>query len=401
MSVVIPKTENRVPVYNVVLDIDHVLATCDSIQTPEEALFFRQRGAIVTAIKTHYVFPGVLEMIKGLYAMEDVRTSFYSAGSQERNRVFVDQLLERALPTEVSSRAKKEVCILSREDLNESWQKDISRVLRNGHTGDSVDNTVLVDDRLLNVVPEQSPNFLFVPPSTVGTFAALRRKKDFYEETGFKFLKCGITPESFADYASIRKPVDEGKCIFAARKDADTFDLRFLDGRSELYRIEPISAETHQPLASALERIYQENLKKDCVVTPVNDPEVHKNLCGLVDSIGGKTQTICHRANRIYYVAGLLWTALAEAKSQQIPLAHALFPLQSERIRMGGIDVYMQKFKESPRQDLYYHRGLDILRKINGDLELINPHNYEKTIQAGIPPEEVAQLQKLIQDRWE
>ena len=117
--------------------------------------------------------------------------------------------------------------------------------------------------------------------------------------------------------------------------------------------------------------------------------------------MGGKTQTICHRANRIYYVAGLLSTALSEARNKQIPLTHSLCSLQSERIAKESGDVPVKNFKESPRKDRYYHLGLDVLRNVNQDLELINPHNYEQSIQGGIPPEEAARLQELIQNVWE
>ena len=46
---------------NVVLDIHDVLA-CTEVRNIEQASFFKNKGAIITAVKTHYVFPGVIEL---------------------------------------------------------------------------------------------------------------------------------------------------------------------------------------------------------------------------------------------------------------------------------------------------------------------------------------------------
>jgi hypothetical protein len=82
--------------------------------------FFQERGAIVVTQTsdgeriTHFVFPGVIELLKMLMLREDIKLAFFSAGSSERNNSLVDQLLKLAFNT---SEAPYNPVIFSREHL--------------------------------------------------------------------------------------------------------------------------------------------------------------------------------------------------------------------------------------------------------------------------------------------
>jgi len=98
----LPKNHSRC-VYmgsiNLVFDIDGVLA-CNAIGSTKIAAFFLKKGAIITALKTHYVFPGVIELMQLLFQTENIKVSFFSSGDRQRNEIFVKQLLELALGQE-------------------------------------------------------------------------------------------------------------------------------------------------------------------------------------------------------------------------------------------------------------------------------------------------------------
>jgi len=61
---------------HVVLDIDGVLC-CSGAK--ENASFYKEKGAVLSAIKTYYVFPGVIELLQLFFANREIKVSFFSA----------------------------------------------------------------------------------------------------------------------------------------------------------------------------------------------------------------------------------------------------------------------------------------------------------------------------------
>ena len=134
---------------NVVFDIDGVLA-CTRARTLQSASFFHRKGMIITALKTHYIFPGVRELMQLLFSIDRIRVSFFSSGVKERNIPFVRELLETSLGRENYLKVEGRVDVLSRDDLlrmqiTDSYsqyekyglyhgnkKKDVSKVLREG-----------------------------------------------------------------------------------------------------------------------------------------------------------------------------------------------------------------------------------------------------------------------------
>lgn len=150
---------------NIVLDIDYVLAT------PLEELgldrFFiqwqKKQRLILNAGMDHILHPGVLEFIRYLYQMPNVRICFFSAGLKERNKDFVEKLLIKALGDERYQEIKDQVSknIFSRDDCtmlsSVSYKKNLNVILQ---PEDKLDSTILIDDTRENILPNQTPNGL-------------------------------------------------------------------------------------------------------------------------------------------------------------------------------------------------------------------------------------------------
>jgi len=176
-------TTNPIRTFDVVFDIDNVL-TDTSVGELDEIKFYQQKGFVLTAMATHYIFPGVIEMMQRLFSMPDVRVSFYSAGSQNRNEAFVERLLERALGKEHYLKIKDGVQILSgiKDDggtdliVNTKEKCDIQRQKYDLYIhdqtkslekvvgqGKNLENSVLIDDDESRITFGQEANYLFAP----------------------------------------------------------------------------------------------------------------------------------------------------------------------------------------------------------------------------------------------
>ncbi|HSX26364.1 MAG TPA: hypothetical protein VLE89_05085 [Chlamydiales bacterium] len=201
MSAPSSRSTDKPPIYNIVFDIDGVL--CAKNADPANALLFLRKGQILTALKTHYIFPGVIELLTRLYRTENVRVSFFSSGIRQRNELLIPQLLQKALP-ETHERIRFETTILSREDLTElsreksypkspfslgNKQKDIEKVLR---PGELLENTLLIEDDSSYAMPEQYKNLLHVPETESDHFFEEDPDEDFYPQANRIYYLAGI-----------------------------------------------------------------------------------------------------------------------------------------------------------------------------------------------------------------
>jgi len=401
------KNQRRAVKTNIVLDIDGVLA-CKSVETIEQANFFKNKGAILTAIKTHYIFPGVIEFIKLLFQTENVKVSFFSSGDKKRNVIFVDQLLKLALSEAKYNETKSKVCILSRDDLTEptneerkkqrvlydlrpgNMQKDISKALGEG---DFLENAVLIDDDRSYVACGQAKNILFVPESKNRNFERLSSKCDSYQTDGYKFLRCVIATKKSS--SPEKRAVKEGKQILLLKTE-EGFKVGFLN-KSGKYQALVISHEKHESLLLKLNEIHQSNSEKNKSASIIEDNELVKDICELVGSFEGKARKICRQANRICYVTGLLFKALKVAESKNISISDSLFQIQFKF--KEGEKTYEPDFKQSCRMEELYLIGLEKLKEVNSGLQFITPHNYLECVQLLMSEEEQLTLQEAIKNQ--
>lgn len=170
------------PVYTVVWDIDGVLCgkTCRSVQ---EANFFYQKGHVVHAVATHYIFPGVAEMFQRLDQERDVRFAFFSNGQDERNEKLCPQILTRALGEERASEVLNDIKICSRSDTHRKEASEATYGLSYGNKGKdlrkalaedaTLHNAVLIDDDSSYVAIGQGSNLLKVRETKITNFTDL------------------------------------------------------------------------------------------------------------------------------------------------------------------------------------------------------------------------------------
>lgn len=158
-----------------VLDIDDTLARClenksidDLVKTRPYLAWFINRNLIIDAVHPHLLHPGSIEFIQFLFQIPNVRISFFSSGSEERNSQFVENFLKRAFPSHYDS-LKYLVKIFSKENLVYpkdkgqehlfgQYKKDLNVVLR---PDDSLDRTFLIDDDPSYIAVGQEKNLLF------------------------------------------------------------------------------------------------------------------------------------------------------------------------------------------------------------------------------------------------
>jgi hypothetical protein len=113
------------PAVRIVFDIDGVLALIDKDSTtrysPETVAFFSSHQSILNLDcgppNTYYLLPGALELMQLLFSLPKVDIVFFSAGTDDRNKSLVKQLLIRALGSEHYERVAAEIMILSRNQL--------------------------------------------------------------------------------------------------------------------------------------------------------------------------------------------------------------------------------------------------------------------------------------------
>jgi hypothetical protein len=391
---------------NIVLDIDGVLA-CNTVENVKQALFFKNKGAIMTAIKTHYLFPGVIEFIQFLFRRENIKVSFFSSGDKERNIIFVEQLLKLALQEQGYEEVKHKVRVLSRDDLTVPddkenvehhrvyglWagnkQKDLSKVLCEE---DLLDNTILVDDTPSYVACGQAKNVLYVDSTENRNFEILPSTCNSYHPEGYKFLPSVLV---IIDHGGReKKAVKNGKQLLILKKD-NGFEVEFLD-KNFKYQKQLICVEENKELVAELNRIYQDTKNKNKTGSVIKDAELTQSICQLVTSFDGRAKKICRQANRIYYVAGLLFTALEQSKSNSISLSECLFRAQFKLKKDG--ETYKPDFKKLSKRDDLYLLGLEKLREINPHLRFTTPQSYVECIQLPSSQEELSALEEAIKN---
>lgn len=408
---------------NVVLDIDGVLA-CTKAKDVQHAAFFKNRGAIITAIKTHYLFPGVIEFMKSLFQTEGVRVSFFSAGQEERNRLFVDELVKLSVPEEKYAELRSQVTVLSEEDLTmcsaekkgehrERYsvrmgeeQKDIRLVLKEG---ESLNQAVLIDDRISFAAFGQIQNLLYVPQTEEEHYERLLGKCSVFQEDGFRLLDC-----VFANAMTKETPTEEDDCVvlmvdsslvieserkcvkqgdhLLVLKTEEGFKVCYLDKDSKEYKETLLDPRDNEHLIAKLEALNSTLVETSDTFCNIETQDLVRDISSLVVSLNGRGRRICRSVNRIYYVAGLLFQAIEESKTHGLPISEYLFERQFE-LRESS---YRPRFRHSYHDDDVYLLGLEKLRQHNSGLEFINPHKFKEILELPISEEDDWFLQGAI-----
>jgi hypothetical protein len=363
------------PIRNIVFDIDNVLAI------PEVDLNSNLRvlsiGSFITAANHwHYVPQGVSEFLQLLLRTNDIRISFFSAGSPERNREFAHKLLERSLNTEYSA-IKDKVSVLSRPDMQPASEKephgscavcgfshgdlrkDISKVLQDGEL---LGNAVLLDDSRHNIAYEQHKNFLYIPQLNYAACDEDKARK--YDAHGVKQLPLFFSTIP-ADKAELVL-VANGKKILICRNE-EWYEINYLHEEANDRSVLILDEETYPDLVASLTNFqkFYANQNQACTI---DDPGLIAKLVECVSSFGGKTSKICRRINRIYYAAGLLFHALEESGKSQLPITEHLFALQCSKY-----DESKRSFQLSVKDENFYRLGLKKLQEINPNLQFLAP----------------------------
>jgi len=364
---------------HIVFDIDGVLAA-PGILDSHQGDFFHKKGFVLTAIKTHYIFPGVIELLRLLLQTENLHVSFFSSGGKERNVIFVQEILQQAIGIEEYKKIKGSVQILSREDLSASMSaigrereelaniknteqrktygmglgnmaKDLTKIQKD------LENVVLVEDDSSYVAYGQARNLLYVPETDQYSYERLNPRWG-YAPDGYRPMQCRFDDPDSSDYYD-----DEDIQVI---RDGDQFQVKYLDFESNQHKQIPIKDEKlRQALNELASKVW------------IEEPSITRELYALVEAQKGRIKRLCRKVNRIYYVAGLLFTALEKAKQEKTSITEQLFRLQ---FIPTSQTTFKPIFKSLTKRDYFYEIGLKILKQVNKNLEFTTPQNYKNIL---------------------
>ncbi len=387
-------TTSASPTYTVVWDIDGVLATQDCEEIPAVS-FFNRKGLIIHAGTTQYIFPGVPEFFQMLAKEPDVRLAFFSSGAGVRNAALCPQLLERALGL---ASAPDDVKILSRSDLvtrgdddDETYGlrqgnliKDLSKVVADEK---ELDNTVLIEDDSSYVAAGQGPNLLKVSGSHPYDFRVMSSRLKRWGSDGYFFIPICVHQKAVertkeSPPSRIRNEVANGDLISISPLASGGYQIAFREKGSRECVVASISEDKNPKLCQSLSAL---KFKYDSYW--LGEADLCNKIRALIQEAGGEIGKIklYHSVNRIYYVAGILFSALDRARSESRSLTSVLTEIQYSP---KGEDSYKPKFEERQEEDHWYHLGLAKLREANPDLEFTTPASYVEATQLPLTSEE-------------
>lgn len=362
------KGKENLRVFNVCLDLDEVVVSLHArpqwigLKTTytQIAAFYMRKGCILSPENvTHYVHPAIVEFIRLLCQIDDLKLSFFSAAPRYRNEPFVASLLQHSLGDEKYEEIRDKVLIFSENHLS-SRKKKLSAILH-----DPIEDAVLIDNDPSNRAEKEEDNFLYAPTTDTGDFSKLELKQEKYDSKGIARIKCFIN-------SSVRK------IQISANWHGESLKIRFWHKELREFQEIGVSKVTETELYDLLKPY----MKSNNFQLPINSPILDK-LYEFVRKHGGQTETICHRANRIYLITALLLRALNQARSSNAPLTRFLPRIQTK----WNSAIAVEKSAWMSDDELYLE-GLQELRSINPSLEFIHPHNYIEAARAPLTEDE-------------
>lgn len=329
---------NALPAKKTVLfEIDYVLA-CTDVQSVEEVAFFKKEGAIITAVKTHYVFPGVIELIRMLHERGDVEIGFYSQDVNQRNRIFARKLLKLALGKEKYRALKTHLIVLSAFDpkIQKTGVKDLSRL------GNEV---AVVDYTNKNILPDQASQVIWIPST---------RAED-YREKGqiFKPIDSMILEQDELDPDLINE-VKAGRCA-VLQKTKGQIILHYLDKKRK--RVSDFLAK---------------------------EPD-HEGVLKEVASRGGVVEQIGNRQNTVFFLAGLIPHLL----KSRLTLTDAVKK-----------ELYQDDGKAKWLDHRFFKKGLRRLKRMNPSLDYMSHERVNAAYKEAMSDVLRRECQNLLTNRW-
>jgi hypothetical protein len=330
--------------------------------------------------------------------MDNVRVSFFSGGEKIRNDLFVQELLTLSLGKEKYEKIKDQVRILSQEDLKQStfgdrmelcdgkMQKDLYKVVQ---TADELANALLIEDDESFVANGQAKNLLYAGSLDQDCFSDANQ----YEADGTRLLQITLQGRKSCVAAWLQREARAGKRISVLLEPGKIFKLKsvticFLDASSQKYREEILD---DGDLWNELAELYWSSLNPRC------SPSISEKIRDFVQSKGGKTRYIWKEPNRIYYLTGLLFKVFAKAEKKEKTLSETLFSLYAKEMDPALKETYSGAIRVYHQKEELYLRGLELLKAINPNLELVTPAIYLNSTP--VLEEEKAELKKLLKEQ--
>lgn len=363
--------------------------------TFETRAFFQNNELLITANKTHCLFPQSVEFLIWLSSLEGVRISSFNeipakvkeqhSNVEDCNEISFPELLRLSLESkepDLYEKVAKNVRVISNLSegigirssynfLNKEGYKDINTITL---PGDLLENAVLIDTNFLYVLKNQEKHFLHIPPTQIQDYKLASQTTNSYDSSGHKPLRCILSKDK-NDCKEELFNVQKGNCILVILEN-ECFNLCFLDKNTDLYKTESISKENNPDLYSDL---------KDCkfgdykTSLTIEDEKINEKIRYLVSEFSGKTTKICRRINRICYLAGILFHALQQFNENGIPVSETVFNLQ--HICSPSFKTFKEKYyTRNPfvtTNEHFYKMGLAQLRKINPNLNFSIPQKFE------------------------
>ncbi|MCB1112292.1 MAG: hypothetical protein KDK72_06525 [Chlamydiia bacterium] len=263
-------------------------------------------------------------------------------------------------------------------------QKDLTKL---GLTEQDLDNAVLIEDNASYVSFGQARNFLEVPATTSKDFMFLDRNIDQFDKAGYFSVPVSVLRKPYENqedfpYITNRRSIAEGGHIEVCRLSSGGYQIAYKRRGLQEYVVDHLKEKENHELCESLA-----NLNYSYDRAYLKNGEVLKQIHAWIEERGGETKIkkLYHEANRIYYVAGILFTALEQARNEQRSLSSVLCEMQYTATGEGS---YKPKFSERQKEDRWYHRGLSELRKVNSALQFTHPINYCETIKPSLTEEE-------------
>jgi hypothetical protein len=206
-------------------------------------------------------------------------------------------------------------------------------------------------------------------------YDALISKREFYDESGERHLKCMLNFNKNTDIE--QNLVEDGRRIIIYKTN-DSFEVKFVDLENACH-IKNVVKDTD--LFNKLNSYYEEYLADGDFLIDIEDQETVKAICDFVAGFDGRSKKVCRRANRICYVTGLLFEAISHAKELGISLSESLFQIQFSKIE--GEKTYRSNYEKLVKKDHFYWLGLEKLKEVNPDFTFVTPHSYYRDM--GLP----------------
>lgn len=195
---------------HIILDIDEMLAT--DFVSPTKMQDFKyisncgNSKRFLQALRPHFLHHGVLEFIKVLFNIPNIQLYFFSSDTEERNVVFVKELLKHVFGEKDAHENFAKCKVYSKHHCT-AIDPAVKRRKKNltviSQDKIFLDNAILIDDNLNNICEGQEKNFLHVLPVYPEDIQLTDqsddeyKKSELFKKTNHIFYAMGMLLKSF------------------------------------------------------------------------------------------------------------------------------------------------------------------------------------------------------------